>query len=390
MTATPKPRDLKDGTRTWRVQFRLRPGGTPTAETFDDFDSALTFSKLVDQIGGEAARKVRNSSDHAGAAIPTVNTATAIHLDALASSATPGTVARYRQIARDRIAPTFGNLPVDAVTRSAVEAWIGAMRRSPITRGVPDGAPPRYPSAKTMRNAQALFSAILQRQVDEGVIPRNVAHGVRLPKDTIAREMVFLRAADVDALVEAAQPLYRPLIRTLYGLGLRFGEATALRPQDLDLDADVPSVRITRAWKTGDGSPYIGSPKTKRGIRTVSIPLPLIPVLRAQTEGKAPDDLLFTTERGLPIRSGPFHTRCWQPAVKAAGLDPRPRVHDLRHSHASALIAAGIPLPVIQRRLGHESIQTTVDTYGHLAPDAAVQAAAAIAATMTAVPELEA
>ena len=75
--------------------------------------------------------------------------------------------------------------------------------------------------------------------------------------------------------------------------------------------------------------------------------------------------------------------------MKAAGLDPRPRVHDLRHSHASALIAAGIPLPVIQRRLGHESIQTTVDTYGHLAPDAAVAAAAAIAATMGQAAQIE-
>ncbi len=60
----------------------------------------------------------------------------------------------------------------------------------------------------------------------------------------------------------------------------------------------------------------------------------------------------------------------------------RPRVHDLRHSHASALIAAGVPLPVVQRRMGHESIQTTVDVYGHLAPDAYAGAAEAMSVAM--------
>jgi integrase len=55
--------------------------------------------------------------------------------------------------------------------------------------------------------------------------------------------------------------------------------------------------------------------------------------------------------------------------MQAAGIDKTPRIHDLRHSHASWLIAAGVPLPAIQRRLGHESITTTIDRYGHLAPE---------------------
>ena len=59
-------------------------------------------------------------------------------------------------------------------------------------------------------------------------------------------------------------------------------------------------------------------------------------------------------------------------------LRARPRVRDLRHTHASQLIAAGVPLTVIQRRLGHESIKTTSDTYGHLAADADVAAAAVL------------
>jgi hypothetical protein len=70
----------------------------------------------------------------------------------------------------------------------------------------------------------------------------------------------------------------------------------------------------------------------------------------------------------------------WIKSCVRAGLDPRPRIHDLRHSHVAWLIAEGAPLPVIQARLGHEKITTTIDTYGHLMPD--LQRAAADAASL--------
>lgn len=72
--------------------------------------------------------------------------------------------------------------------------------------------------------------------------------------------------------------------------------------------------------------------------------------------------------------------RAWGPALDELGdqLRARPRIHDLRHTHASWLIAAGVPLTLIQRRLGHESIKTTSDRYGHLAEGADAAAAAAL------------
>lgn len=85
--------------------------------------------------------------------------------------------------------------------------------------------------------------------------------------------------------------------------------------------------------------------------------------------GKKPTDLIFTAPEGGAWHSGVFHAHRWKPALDAAnsaGLTKRPRIHDLRHTHASWLIAGKVPLPVIQARLGHESITTTVDRYGHL------------------------
>lgn len=368
----------RDGTIVYRVRYRAG-GRNPVVETFYDAASAKRFADLVDSVGGAAAREMRSLDDLAAADTPTVAAACEHHLEALAASATPGTISRYRQIVRDRIEPSLGLIPVDMLTRHAVTKWIAEMRRTPVARGATAGRPP---SAKTIRNAQALLSAALQRLVDEDVIPRNVAKGIPLPKDGEVREMRFLTPDEYARLHACIPADYQPFVATMYALGLRFGEATALTVADVDINAAQPVVRVNKAWKMGDGEPYIGAPKTRRARRTVTIPAPLVPELRAALAGKSAGDLVFQARRGGPIRSGSFHAHVWQPACDAAGLDPRPRVHDLRHSHASALIAAGVPLPVVQRRMGHESIQTTVDVYGHLAPDAYAGAAEAMSLAM--------
>ena len=132
---------------------------------------------------------------------------------------------------------------------------------------------------------------------------------------------------------------------------------------------------------TGTGT----SGRRRRGARrTVSLPDDLVDVLRPLVAAKARDALLFTNTVGSQISSSRFWTTTWTPALDAAcrprradgspdldapRLTKRPRVHDLRHTHASWMIAAGTDLFVLQRRLGHESITTTTETYAHLMPD---------------------
>lgn len=383
---TPRPVRHRDGTVVWRVRYRLAPGTNPVSETFDTQAAATRFAHLVDQVGGQAARDVLDATP-AGTDVPTLAEALEEHVTELAASVTPGTIRRYRQVARDRILPTLGHLPVTAITRRTVTSWLATQRQTPVTRGATAGQMPSY---KTLRGAQALLSSILDRMERDGVIPSNPARGIKIPRDGVRREKVFLSPSQFAKLLDCVPEQYRPLVATLYATGLRFGEATALTPADLDLDADQPVLRVTKAWKEGKEGSYLGAPKTSRAVRTVTIPPPLVPVLREQARGRCGGDLLFPGADGGQLTSGAFHKAAWRPAVRAAGLDPAPRVHDLRHSHASALIAAGIPLPVIQRRLGHESIQTTVDVYGHLAPEAYAGAAQAAAASLVqALPEIE-
>jgi len=94
--------------------------------------------------------------------------------------------------------------------------------------------------------------------------------------------------------------------------------------------------------------------------------------------GLLPDEHVFTMPTGSPVNEG-YRSRTWRQAVKDAGLAGRgPRPHDLRHTHASLLILAGVPLTVVQRRLGHATIAITSDVYGHVSPAAERLAASAM------------
>jgi integrase len=160
---------------------------------------------------------------------------------------------------------------------------------------------------------------------------------------------------------------------------LRFGEAIALRVADVDLLAETPVVRVTKSWRRTPGGFEEGPTKSRKSRRTVSLSGDVVDVL-APLVTRPGTELLFTGRDGHRVSHSNFHGRIWTPAAKQFEADTgkRPRIHDLRHSHISWLIAGGVPLPVIQDRAGHEQIATTVGTYGHLLPDQHQKTAAAL------------
>jgi integrase len=157
-------------------------------------------------------------------------------------------------------------------------------------------------------------------------------------------------------------------------------EATALTAADVD--ADAKTCRINKAWKySGDYRPKIGPPKTKKSIRSISLPPAALEAIDLTARG-----FLFINGAGNPVRAQEFCNGGWKPArdsAMKAGLTKSPRVHDLRHTCASWMIAAGVPLPIIQQQLGHESIQTTIGIYGHLDRRSAQVAADAIGSALS-------
>jgi integrase len=331
--------ERKDGSTAHRVFFRH--DGRQTCYTFESLNAAETFRTAVEQLGSAAAIALhRLERAPRGEHGVTVTEWVKEHIDHL-TGAQADTVMKYRAYLANDITPVLGETPLNELTDRDIARWIKGMTGSP----------------KTIANKQRFLSSALAAAVGKHITV-NPAAGARLPRGE-KREMVFLTSDEFDKLLTAVTEHWRPLIEFLVASGCRFGEATALRPGDVNRAEHT--VRISRAWKYSPDTGYIiGAPKTRMSIRTINIHPALLDKLDYSHKW------LFVNRAGQPIRIHGFGRRVWRPALERAGIDKTPRIHDLRHTCASWLIQQGVPLPVIQQRLGHESIETTVGTYGHL------------------------
>ena len=178
--------------------------------------------------------------------------------------------------------------------------------------------------------------------------------------------MRFLSPAEIIHLANLIDLRYRALVLTAGYTGGRFGELAALRIGHEGLDLLRKKMTIQTTLTEVRGHVTLGPPKTQAANRSVSLPRFIVDELAHHLENQSGDHV-FTSPDGKPLRRHNFRRRVWVPGVKAAGLNGL-RFHDLRHSHAAMLIAAGEHPKLISARLGHSTIRTTLDTYGHLLP----------------------
>ncbi len=364
--ASVRERRTRAGQTHWAVLGRDQ--GKQTSKTFATAKAAQRFASLVGALGWrDALATLDTLTDDT----LTVGQVVDAHVNNL-SGITEGTRSDYRAYRKDL--GKLADVPVEALSRDGVAKWV-------------NGLEGRL-SGKSIKNRHSLLSAALTRAQRDGLIPDNPAKGTRLPR-SIRRDMTILSHNEFAQLLGAIPDYWQPFVTLLAGTGMRWGEATALEAGDFDLDAADPVVRVQRAYKHTDGhGREVGPPKTRKGRRTVTIGPEVVASVRPLVE--AAPGLVFTNTYGRPVNQSTFLVHVWRPALKKSGLTKTPRVHDLRHTHASWLIAAGVPLTFIQERLGHESIQTTSDTYGHLMPGAGrLSAAATSLALASAFPVLE-
>ena len=286
------------------------------------------------------------------------------YLDEL-TGAQPDTLAKYRRF----IVNDLHNLrqkPVAEIGSADMTRWLRAVEKSGN-------------SAKTITNKHTFISQVFNHALTRGAVTTNPARGLRIARTARKPNSVFT-PEEYQQLLAAVTPHYRPLVRTLFETGLRFGEAMALHVSDLDLaDLDGASLSVWRSVKQ-DGS--FGPPKTARGRRVVPLTPSTAAMLRDLVVNRALNDLVFVNVNGQPVRQDTFYAR-WQEALKRSGLAKRLRIHDARHTHASWLLAAGVPIHEVSAQLGHSNIQTTVNTYGHLLPGADERRRAALAQLLT-------
>ena len=262
----------------------------------------------------------------------------------------PSTRARYELAVRRQVLPTWGDVPLAEVTYADVGTWVQQLAASGL-------------APATVRYAHRVLALILEDAVRDGRLPRNPAHGVRLPR-VVSSEKTFLSHQQVADLAAAAGS-YGTLVNVLAYTGLRWGEAAGLRAGRVDLTRR--RLAIVEATSEVRGEIIFGTPKTHQR-RSVPFPRFLTDPLALLVADKAPDDLVFTSPDGHVLRNTNFRHRVFDQAARQAGV-PGLTPHELRHTAASLAVAAGANIKAVQQMLGHASAAMTLDVYAGLFAD---------------------
>jgi integrase len=271
----------------------------------------------------------------------------------------------YHAIFRTSLLPFFGDFALTDITPDLVQQFISLRSR--------EGK-----SAQTIRNHLTPLGTMLKHASQWGYLRSGSSpmQNVQLPRIT-RKEMAFLTAKQVRTLLAHVPEEWHSLLVTTALTGMRLGEVLAMRWTNLDVKAGC--YQIKERLYQGE----FDVPKTRSSIRRVDLtPRVLAALTRHRgrqselklSQGAAYQDqgLVFCTVDGSPILRSDGVRRVLHLSLKAAEL-PTVRLHDLRHSYAALMIDQGANVKYIQRQLGHRSITTTLDTYGHLMPDAGAE-----------------
>lgn len=280
---------------------------------------------------------------------------------------------RYEYAIGPHIKPTLGRIKLKDLNPAQVR-WFYRDR-------VDSGLAPA-----TVHKLHVVLHKALKAAVVDGLIPRNVSAGLKLPK--LSREEIApLSGEEARRLLDAArgerlEALYVLALNT----GIRQGELLALKWDDVDLEGGVLRVRRTL---TKVGKTYTtGEPKTRGSRRVIRLTTAAVEALRAHLSCQLeemermgslyqPGGPVFATEAGTIINPSNLRNRSLKPLLSAAKLPPI-RFHDLRHTCATLLLSKNVNPKIVSEMLGHASVSITLDIYSHLMPDMQEKAAEAL------------
>jgi integrase len=283
----------------------------------------------------------------------------------------PRTAEGYEHICQHHFIPSLGSLTLNGLKLEHLQHYYSEK----LSNGL---------SAQTVRHHHTCLHKALQTAVEWGLLARNPADAIRPPRAQ-GIEMQTWDSDEISTFLKAArQTPYFALFHTALFTGMRRSELLALRWRDLDLL--LCKVYITRSLHVlRGGKIIIRQPKTTKGKRMIDLSPFATSVLREHREKQQLDramlgkpltdnDLVFSNIDGKPLLPNTV-THNWIKLVRRIGIKPI-RLHDARHSHASIMLKQGIHPKIVQERLGHSSIQITLDTYSHVAPGLQEAAAA--------------
>ena len=304
-------------------------------------------------------------------------------LPAVKATIRPSTYNSYVQHVECHIVPHIGTVKLAKLTGSRVNALYAKLADT----GRKDGKSGL--SAMTIHHVHSCLHKACKDAVRWGHLPRNPLNTADPPrqKGDGTREMQTWTKEQLKAFLGAvSDERLSPLWHTIAMTGMRRGEAIGLRWSDVDLENARLCVR--RALIPIDREVVVSEPKTAKGRRVIALDPSTVEVVKAQAARQLDDQtqaddawvetgLVFTAENGTALDPESV-SRYFRQAVKQSML-PKIRLHDLRHTHATLALQAGIHPKVVSERLGHATISITLDTYSHAIPALQEEAAALIA-----------
>ena len=290
--------------------------------------------------------------------------------DYVRPSLSPKTSEGYEHICQHHLVPNLGSIKLSDLRPEHLQHYYSEKLSSGL-------------SAQTVRHHHMLIHKALETAVQWGLLARNVADAVTPPRAS-TKEMQTWNEDEVITFLEAARATpYYALFHTLFFTGMRRNEALAVRWCDVDLV--LGQLYVSRTLHVLKGGQIIfRQPKSGKGRMIALSPL-TVTVLREHWGKQAfersvlgtvltGDDLVFSHPDGTPLLPTTV-THAWTKLVRRTGLKPI-RLHDARHTHATILLKLGVHPRIVQERLGHSSIQITLDTYSHVVPGLQEAAAA--------------
>jgi len=290
--------------------------------------------------------------------------------DYASMNTTDRTQESYTSIIERHLIPALGKISLIDLQAQNIQSYYAKK----LAEGRADGKGGLSPRSVVYHHR--ILSKALDYAVKMGLVVRNVAKVVEPPR--VARvTMQTLSPEEVSRFLDVARDTdYYVYFATLLYTGLRRGELLALRWRNLDLGSGKLSV-VETAYKLGNGRYRIKEPKTPQSRRTVILPPSLVELLKVYRFDQEllriqlgislnVDDFVFIRPDGSPINPSAI-TLAFRRIIKKAGLKGI-RIHDLRHTHATLMLKAGIHPKVVSERLGHANIGITLDIYSHVLP----------------------
>lgn len=284
----------------------------------------------------------------------------------------PRTAEGYETIVRKHVQPALGHIRLTDLSPRRIQSYYVA-----LTDRL---------SAQTIKHHHTLLHRAFEIAITWELLDRNPTQRVRTPKPEPSPART-LSAEEVRRMLRAVQQTdYHMPIRLALYAGLRRGEILGLRWQNVDWEANTLNIRQTLSHVRGQG--YIwGEPKSEGSRRTIAVPPATILLLRAHRERMEAEHVT----RGIPampeqvcalpdgrLMKPDALSRACRMIARQSDIQGM-RLYALRHTHASLLLSEGTPMHIVQSRLGHQSITTTVDIYGHVPQDADIAAGVAFA-----------